>query len=58
MNYFVSCVQSSFAIILKRKRKLVAMLLLSYRCIVTIDVTWLFLNVAVSWSAVCGCGIS
>ena len=28
----------SFAIILKRKRKLVALLLLSYRCIVTINV--------------------
>ena len=27
---------SSFAIILKRKRKLVALLLLSYRCIVTV----------------------
>ena len=32
------CVHSSFAIILKRKRKLVALLLLSYRCIVTINV--------------------
>ena len=39
------CVHSSFAIILKRKRKLVDMLLLSYRCIVTIDVLWLFLTV-------------
>ena len=36
---------SSFAIILKRKRKLVALLLLSYRCIVTIKVLWLFLTV-------------
>ena len=35
----------SFAIILKRKRKLVALLLLSYRCIVTINVLWLFLMV-------------
>ena len=34
-----------FAIILKRKRKLVALLLLSYRCIVTINVLWLFLTV-------------
>ena len=32
------CVHSSFAIILKRKRKLVALLLLSYRCIVTISI--------------------
>ena len=34
-----------FAIILKRKRKLVALLLLHYRCIVTINVLWLFLTV-------------
>ena len=39
-------VHSSFAIILKRKRKLVALLLLSYRFIV-INVLWLFL--AVLW---------
>ena len=38
-------VHSSFASILKRKRKLVALLLLSYRCIVTIHVLWLFLMV-------------
>ena len=31
--YALLCVHSSFAIILKRKRKLVALLLLSYRCI-------------------------
>ena len=41
------CVHPSFAIILKRKRKLVALLLLSYRCIVTINVLWLFSTV--SW---------
>ena len=35
----------SFANILKRKRSLVALLLLSYRCIVTINVLWLFLMV-------------
>ena len=45
--FCISCVLSSFAIILKRKRKLVALLLLSYRCIVTINVPWLFLKV--SW---------
>ena len=39
------CVHSSFAIILKRKRKLAALLLLSYRYIVTINVLWLFLTV-------------
>ena len=37
-------VHSSFAIILKRKRKLVALLLMSYRCIVTLNVLWLFLT--------------
>ena len=43
--YASFCVHSSFVIILKRKRKLVALLLLSYRCIVTINVLWLFLIV-------------
>ena len=43
--YTLLCVHSSFAIILKRKRKLVALLLLSYRCIVTVNVQWLFLRV-------------
>ena len=43
--YALICVHSSFAIILKRKRKLVALLLLSYRCIVTINVLWPFLTV-------------
>ena len=38
------CVHSSFAIILKRKRKLVALLLLSYICTVTIIVLWPFLT--------------
>ena len=43
--YALLCDHSSFAIILKRKRKLVALLLLSYRCIVTINVLWLFFTV-------------
>ena len=43
--YASLCVHFSFAIILKRKRKLVALLLLSYRCSVTINVMWLFLAV-------------
>ena len=43
--YALLCVHSSFAIILKRKRKLVALLLLSYRCFVTINVLGLFLTV-------------
>ena len=45
--YALLCVHSSFAIILKRTRKLVALLLLSYRCVVTINVLCLFL--AVPW---------
>ena len=43
--YALFCVHSSFAIIYEWKRKLVALLLLSYRCIVTINVLWLFLMV-------------
>ena len=54
--YALLCVHSSFAIILQRKRKLVALLLLSYRCIVTINVLWLFL--LVPWVEVRDCGIS
>ena len=38
-------VHSRFAIILKRKRKLVALLLVYYRCLVTVNVLWLFLTV-------------
>ena len=43
--YALLCVHSSFAIILKRKIKLVALLLLPYNCIVTINVLRLFLTV-------------
>ena len=35
--YVILCVHSSFAIVLKGKRKVVALLLLSNRCIVTIN---------------------
>ena len=42
--YTLLCVHSSFEIILKSKRKLDALLLLSYRCSVTINVLWLFLT--------------
>ena len=41
--YALLCVHSSIALILNRKRKLIALLSLSYRCIVTINVLWLFL---------------
>ena len=41
------------------KRKLVALLLLSYRCGVTINVLWLFLTVPwMGWSTVCDCDIT
>ena len=43
--YSLLCVLSSFAIILKRKRELFALLLLSFRCLVTVNVLWLFLMV-------------
>ena len=38
-------VLSSFAIILKRKRELFSLLLLSYDCLVTVNVLLLFLKV-------------
>ena len=41
--YALLCVHSSLAIILKRKRKLVDLLLLSYRYFVTVNVLWLLL---------------
>ena len=43
MHYFVSILVLQSP--LKGKRKLVALLVLSYRCIVTINVLWLFLRV-------------
>ena len=45
--YALICVHSSFAVILKRKRKLVVLLLLPYRFIVTINV--LRLSLVVPW---------
>ena len=44
--YFAMCL-SSFEIILTRKRELVAMLLLSFGCLCTVNIMWLFLKV--SW---------
>ena len=43
--YALLCIHSSFAIILMGKRKLDALLLLSYRYILTIYVLWFFLTV-------------
>ena len=51
--YALLYVHSSFAVILTRKRQLVALLLLSYESLVTVNVLY-----AVGWSAVCDCGIS
>ena len=51
--YALLCVHSNLAIILKRKRKLVALLLLSYRCIVTLKCSVTLPHGAVGWSAVC-----
>ena len=57
--YALLCVHSSFAIILKRKRKLVALLLYTalqmycyYKCSVALP------RGAMGWSAVCDCVIS
>ena len=51
--YAFLCDLSSFAIILKRKSELVALLLLSYGCLVTVNV-----HGVMGLSAVCDCGIS
>ena len=45
--YALFYVRLILAIILKRKRKLVALLILSYRCFVTVNDQWLLL--AVPW---------
>ena len=45
--YALLCAHSSSAIILKMKRQLAALLLLSYICLVTVNVLWRFLTV--SW---------
>ena len=43
--YALLCVHSSFVITFTRKRELVALLLLSFGCLVTVNVLWLFLTV-------------
>ena len=43
--YLLLCVLSSFSIILTRKRELVVLLIMSFRCLVTVNVLWLFLMV-------------
>ena len=55
--YALLYVLSSFAIILTRKRDLVALLLLSFGCLVTVNVLELFLMVPWVGYALCDCGI-
>ena len=43
--YTILCILSSFAIVLKRTRELVALLLLFYGYLVAVNVLWLFLTV-------------
>ena len=43
--YALLCILSSFAMLLKRKRELVALLLLSCGCLVTVNALLLFLTV-------------
>ena len=54
----ITCVLSSFTIILKIKRKLIVLPLLSYSCLVTVNFSVALPHDAVGWSAVCDCGIS
>ena len=42
---YVAMCPSSFSVLLTRKRELVAFLLLSFRCLVSVNVIWLFLTV-------------
>ena len=44
-SLFCCALLSSFAVILKRKRELVVLLLLSYGCLVTVNVLCLFVRV-------------
>ena len=43
--FWLLCYLSSFAITLKRRMELIALLLLSYGCLVTVNVLWLLLTV-------------
>ena len=50
-------IHSSFVTIFTRKRELVALLLLSFGCLVALNVFVALLHGAVVWSAVCDCGM-
>ena len=55
--YALPCVLSSFAIILKRKREFVALILLSCGCLVAVYVLRVFRTVP--WVGLqCDCGVS
>ena len=54
--YALLYVLSSFAFILMRNRELVALILFSFGCLVTVDVLWPF--GAVGWSTVCDRAVS
>ena len=56
--YTLLCAHSTFAIILKRKRKLVALLLFVLQMYCYSKYSVVLPHGAVSWSAVCDCGIS
>ena len=53
--YALLCVHSSFAIILKGKRKLAALLVLSYRCVFYYKCSVALPHGAMGWSAICNC---
>ena len=57
MHYFVSILvlQSSRR---ERERELVDLFLLSYRCLITVNVLWLFLAMPWGLSVECNCGSS
>ena len=54
----ITYVFSSFAIILTRKRELVALLLLSFGCLVTVKNSVALPHGAVGWVETCDYGIS
>ena len=56
--YALFCALPSFPIILKRKRELVAFLLLSYGYLVAVNVQWLFLMMQLVGLEFCDCCIS
>ena len=56
--YALLCIHSSFAIILKRKRKPVALFFIALQMSCYCKCSVALPHSAVGWSAVCDCGIS